>query len=70
MKALNSNKVSEIDLFTVCFTLRSFGASTPRAALGTSLPASHSYGYAWRSMNAPRTPRDAPSSESLVRSPG
>jgi hypothetical protein len=46
MKSLNSNKVREIDFFTVCFTPRSFGAGTPRAALGTFLPASHSYGPA------------------------
>jgi hypothetical protein len=37
---LNLNKLSEIDFFTVCFTPRSFGAGTPRAALGTFLPAS------------------------------
>jgi hypothetical protein len=40
MKSLNSNNVCEIDFFTVCFTPRSFGAGTPRAALGTFLPAS------------------------------
>ena len=67
---MNSNKVSEIGFFAVCFTLRSFGADTPQAALDTSLPASHSYGYAGRSRNAPRTTWDAPSSESLMRSPG
>jgi hypothetical protein len=70
MKALNSNEIIEIDFYTVCFTPRSFGAGTPRALLGTFLPASHSYGYARRSRNAPRTPQDAPSSESLMRSPG
>ncbi len=40
MNSLNLNKLSEIDLFTVCFTPRSFGADMPRAALGTFLPAS------------------------------
>ena len=70
MKALNSNQVTEIDFYTVFFAPRPFGAGTSLAALGTFLPASHSYGHAWRSRNAPRTPRDAPSSESLVRSPG
>ncbi len=39
MKSLSSNKVGEIDVFTRCFTPRSFGADTPRAALGTFLPA-------------------------------
>jgi len=70
MNSLNLNLESEIGCFTVCFGSRSFGAGTPQAALGTSLPASHSYGYDGRSRNAPRTTRDAPSSESLVRSPG
>ncbi len=42
MKSLNSNKVSEIDLFTMCGTPRSFGAGTSLAAQGASLPASHS----------------------------
>ncbi len=32
MKELNSNKVSEFDFFTVCFTPRFFGAGTSEAA--------------------------------------
>ncbi len=40
MKALNSNKLSEIDFFTECLTPRSFGAGTSGAALSTFLPAS------------------------------
>jgi hypothetical protein len=70
MKSLNSNKLSKIEFFTVCFTPRPFGAGTSLAALNTFLPASHNYGYVRRSGNTPRTPGDAPSSESLVRSPG
>jgi hypothetical protein len=66
MKALNSNKVSEIDCFTVCFTPRSFGAGTPRAALGTSLPASHGYGpcpvVQERTQNPPE--------RAIIRKPG
>ena len=49
---------------------RCSGAGTPVAALGTFFPVSHSYGYAEREENAPRTATDAPSSETLMNSPG
>ncbi len=49
---------------------RSFGASTPVAALRTFFRASHSDGYAGREENALRTATDALSSETPVRYPG
>ena len=49
---------------------RSFGASTPVAALRAFFRASHSYGYAGREENAHRTTTDALSSESPVRHAG
>ena len=49
---------------------RSFGASTPVAALRTFFRASHRDGYAGREENALRTATNALSSESPVRYPG
>jgi len=71
MKALNSNEVTEIDFYKVCFAPRPFGAGTSLAVLGTFLPA----GLKLKAMPGgpethPAPPGDAPSSESLVRSPG
>ena len=66
MKSLNSNKVSETDLFTRYVTPRSFGAGTLRAALGTFLPASHSHGLCQavqeRTQNHP--------GRAIIREPG
>jgi len=65
-KALNSNETSEIDFFTVCFVPRSFGAGTPRAALGTLLPASHSYGLCLAVQKRTQNPPGC----TIIRKPG
>jgi hypothetical protein len=66
MKSLNSNKVSEIDLITKCVTPRSFGAGTSQAALGTSLPASHSLQLCQAVQERTQTPPE----RAIIRKPG
>jgi hypothetical protein len=63
---LNSNEVSEIDFFTVSFVPRSFGAGTPRALLGTFLPASHSL----RLCQAVQERTQNPPGRTIIRKPG
>ncbi len=67
MKALNLNKLSEIDFYTVCFTSRSFDAGTSSAALGAFLPAS----LKLKAMpGGPETHPEPPPGRAIIRKPG
>ena len=66
MKSLNSNKVSEIDFFTVCLVPRSFGAGTSRGVLGTFLPASHSLQLCLAVQKRTQNPPE----RAIIRKPG